>query len=204
MPINPILASTFLKVFYHQAEIGHTHVQRLYFDGSASNTGADVYGFAGFTDSAHLTGWLVSEIVCAFFNRAHITNGNIAQYVLEKVEVWAGGSGEPTFVGYDAGDYSTFAGGAHSPIAAAYDMFVFECAGKVQWRVSFMDHGSAAPQRFALSQPPVIDDNGLLWFALRSAVLFSNQDGVRLKLAVSSNEGVNRKLAREYGRTETP
>jgi len=204
MPVNPILAPTFLKVFYHQDLIDHTHSQRLYFDGIASSFGGGAYGFAAFTDAGHPSGWRVDEIVTDFFNRFPISNGNAAPYTIEKVEVWAGGSPAPTFVAYDGGDYTGVTGGSHAPIAAAYDLYVFEGAGKVQWRVSFMDHGVAAPQRFALSQPPAIDDGGLLWLVLKSAILFSNQDGERMTLAVSSNEGVNRKLARDYGRSVTP
>jgi len=204
MPVNPVLAPTFLKVFYHETAINHTHTQRLYFDGIATDLGASVFRFNGFTDTAHPSGWQVSEIVCEWFNRAFVSNGDLPPYTLEKVEVWAGGSGTPTFLGYDGGDYTSFVGGGHSPIAAAYDMLVFECSGKAQWRVTFMDNGSAAPQRFALSQPPPTDDLGLFWFALKSAVLFSNQDGLRLQLIVSANTGVNDKLARTYGRSVTP
>jgi len=204
MPVNPILAPTFLKVFYVQDTILHEHSLRLYFDGIATSFGSGAYGFAAFTDGGHPSGWRIDEIVTEFFNRFPVSNGNAAPYTVNKVEVWAGGSPAPTFVAYDGGDYTGVTGGAHSPVAAAYDMYVFEGAQKVQWRVTFMDHGMASPQRFALSQPPAVDDLGLLWLVLKSAVLFSNQDGERMTLAVSSNEGVNRKLARDYGRSVTP
>lgn len=205
MPTNEILAKSYLKVFYRNPDVDHQHSLRLYFDAVPTDSGGSVFVFTGYTDASHLTGWSVADIVAEFIARQAVSNGNLPAYSIDKVEVWQGDTVGPNiFLGYDGGDYTGVVGGGAAPNAAAYSMWVFEGAAKVQWRVSFFENHEASPQRFGLTQPPPTDDLSFTWFVLKSAVKFVNQDNIALTLAVSANDGYNRKLARNYGKSIAP
>lgn len=204
MPVNQILAQTYLKVFYEVIP-NIVHSMRLYIEAPLTVVPEGESYFAGVTDATHVSGWTVAEVVVEFIERLYNTHTTLVpQMNILRVEMWESNAGANTYLGNDGGDYAPYNAVGGSNVPSAYLMYVFQTAARDQWRVSMFDTKSSNPQRTAVASIPVIDNGSFAWFVVRGTVPFSNQDGIALNSAASYNTGYNRALARAYGKTLTP
>lgn len=202
MPINEIGAASTVIVKYSTTAKPTGHVFRLYFDsvpviGSASTV------FSSYINPDTDLGWTLHDIIKEVVTRQQLSH-NTGAWSVNEVEIWESEAGANTFVGIDPDDYSDVTGGTGSGIAAAYAMWVIKSTNRRQFRLTFFECASAAPQRFPLTTAPVEDNNTLDWFLTRSTVLFTTNDGFRLTNPASYNTGVNDHAAKKYGRLITP
>jgi len=202
MPVNEILAPATVIVNYATPSKPTGHSFRLYFDevpvlGSASAV------FAGYINPDTSLGWTLHDVILEVTERQQLSTST-GTWTVSSVEIWQSASGVNEFIGLDPDDYGDVNGGAGGAIAAAYGMWVFKAANRRQFRLTFFESASAAPQRFPLSTAPVIDNGTLDWFMTRSTVKFVTNDGFLLTNPASYNTGVNRHAARKYGRLVSP
>ena len=202
MPVNEILAPFYAKVFYRVGTLP-THSIRLYFDAIPSYSAGGAV-FDTYTDADHLTGWTLHDIIKEIDTRLALATTQYPSIEVIRVERWEGVTGANAFRGYDPADYSDVDDGVASSIAAAMFSWVIQTDERDNYRFSIIDSGDSKPQRFEIPQPPVLDNDGISWFFLRSAVQFTNQDGVRLTRMVSNNTGVSDYHAKRYGKTVIP
>ena len=201
MPVNEILAPYYLKIKYTNAVAEHN--LRVYFEtDSIVQPGApasvDDWTVQG---SGSPVATQISEVVDILFNRAATLP--MAENTLTSIEVWQSAAGANTFL-HSNRLPSSPTQGTGVGIAASYGMFVFGSSTRQRFRMTFFEIGTASPQRSAQSAPPLVDDDTLVWYVLRSQVPFATQDGRRLTTIRSLNTGYNRKLARSYGRRLAP
>lgn len=207
MPVNEILAPFYSILHYTVTATVRSHVARIYLDEVPTlNTSTNEYVFAGYTDASHTGGWTLREIWGEYVSRFNTTIGGnvLPAWTTGDVELWESASGVNTFMGLDPDDYSTLTGGSTTVHPSGYLMAVFKTSLRRQWRSTFFDIGTAEPQRTPIPSVPATDDGELGWFVTKSAVKFTNQDGIPLTIASSYNTGYNRKLARSYGRFIAP
>ncbi|HEY9758948.1 MAG TPA: hypothetical protein V6C97_27515 [Oculatellaceae cyanobacterium] len=203
MPTNEWLAPSKIVILYTTQSLAQ-HRMTLYFDAVPVDTGGYIFNFPTYTDAGHATGWTVVQIVTAIFARMALSATPVCDPTINAVEVWQSvPSGANIFLGYDAGDYTAVAGGAGG-VASGYVMWFFQTNARDKFTLTVFDSGDANPQRTSAIPTPTVDNTFLDWFILKSAVHFTNNDGIRLSRAVSYNWGYNRKLARSYGKTVTP
>lgn len=202
MPVDQILAPFYAKVFYKHGTLPE-HQYRLYFDSVPTYPTGGVR-FDSYVDSGHPTGWKLVDIVTEINTRLQASTTQYAAYGVLRVECWESADGVNVFKGFDDADYSAVGGGVATNIASATYRWTFQTSLRRNFSLGFIDMGDAKPQTSAIPQPPTIDDGYLPWFMLRSAVKFTNTDGVRLTRAVNSITGYNRYSARKYGKSIIP
>jgi len=204
MPLNEILAPSYCKVFYDTPR--HTgHSLRLYFQNPTvpTSVGATTFKTGGINPDTTLQ-WTIQEIVLEFFRRTIVGFATASPLTIVNVECWDSETGANEFIGFDTSDYSGLVSGSGTNIAAAYLGWNFQDASRNNWRFFVMDSGDARPQRYPQVIPPLVDNDTLNWFIIRSTVGFATNDGNPLVRATSVNTGYNRFLARKYGRVVTP
>lgn len=202
MPLNEILAPCYVNIKY-TTDAPAAHNMRLYFDELPSVTDGEFH-FEDYTDAEHLTGWLLSEIVAEIFLRMVASATGVASVTINAVEVYQSVTGAPnSFMGFDASDYTEVVGGAGG-VSSAYVMWFYQTSLRDKFTLTVFDSGNGDPQRQEAIPTPLVDNGFLDWFILRSAVRFTNNDGERLSLAKSYNWGVNRALAKAYGKILIP
>lgn len=202
MPLNEITAPFYCIVHYFTDAYPTGHVFRLYLD-SIPSYGSSSTLFTSYTDAGHVGGWTLHDIIDEVLSRFYGVTA-FAAYTIGDVEMWESEDGLNTFVGLDPDDYSDIAVGAGDGVASAYGMFVVKAADRSQFRLTLFENNDARPQRFPRSNPPLVDDDTLDWFFVRSAVKFVTNDNKPITNVSSMNIGYNRKLARSYGRSVQP
>lgn len=203
MPLNEILAASYVKVFYHVL-VNINHQFRLYFDEVPTLDGDDGWLFGGYTDAGHAGGWHLNEIITEVVERHALDTSRATEKTIDSVEMWESASGDNIFMGLDPADYTDIDPATGEAIASAYDLYNFKSALRFPFRLTFFDTADSKPQRFAVGTAPAVDDGGLNWFMTKSAVGFCTNDGYPLAQLASLNTGYNRKLARRYGRQIIP
>lgn len=201
MPVNEILAPYYLKVKYNTGVA--RHMMHMYFETGAmlGDPAIATPGDYQIKGVAALAFTNLSEVVYQVFHRQR--TGMPAALALEEIQVWRSAPGSNEFVASNALPTASVAGIA-SPIASAYSMEVFQSADRSKYRMTFFEWVDSKPQRYAPTNPPLIDDGYLGWYILKSDIPFATNDGKRLTVPVSANVGYNRRLARRYGRQIVP
>lgn len=202
MPVDQILAPFYAKVFYKAGTLP-LHQYRLYFDTVPSYPVGGAK-FDSYTDGTHTTGWTLAEIIAEIDDRLQAATSQYAGYTIQRVERWESADGANVFRGFDDGTYTGITGGVGANIASATYRYTFQTNLRRNFSLGFIDMADAKPQTTAVPQPPTADDGFLPWFILRSAVRFTNTDGVRLTRVVNSITGYNRYAARKYGKNIVP
>lgn len=201
MPVNEILAPVYLKVRYNTGVAQHN--VRVYF------TLGTVVGVAPpatpndfpIQPPGGAPSTPISTLIGQLFTRHSpvLKTGT----VVEEIQIWTTAVGNNVFSALnDLPSPNLF--GSVVGVAAAYYTTVFQSSDRQKFRLSLFDTIDAKPQRVPEVPPPLVDNNTVEWYMLRSDVPFATQDGKRLTQGVSVNYGYNRKLARAYGRTITP
>lgn len=89
-------------------------------------------------------------------------------------------------------------------IASSYVMYVFGTALRPQFRFTFFDGSSVAPQRYPAVSAPTVDNSTIYWFFTKSNWGMANNDGLAITRNMSTNTGYNRALAKKYGKSISP
>lgn len=203
MPINEINAPYYIKGKYGTAAYPKGHAFRLYFkSGTVLSVGlsGDEENWRVVVDGTDQGS--VAALVADLFTRAHsIVPANT--HILS-LELWHSIPDAPNVLVHlntlpEGNSYGSGAG-----FAAGYTMLVFGTELRPQFRFTFFDGVSVAPQKVALETPPAEDDGTLEWLFIKSDYALANNDGEKLTRPVSGNTGYNRKLARTYGRAVAP
>jgi len=197
MPINEILAPSYLRVNYDSGIAVHSNV--LYFTSSFSTSvvaGETVYNHVG-VGGVEIP---FKDIVQNVYNR--MASEEVGVDSITKIELWQANVGANSFVAEI--EQPVITPSATLRVASSYAMWVYKSLSRQQYRITGFEYSSASPQRFAGFQPTVAPQPTLAWYMLKSNVLFGTQDGERLATLSSINSGYNRKLARSYGRQIAP
>jgi hypothetical protein len=199
MPINEILAPSYLRIKYENSIAKHNLT--LYFSKQSQITGiqsgASVLGKDGTTLLD------IGDIVSQVFSRLNYAGASATR--VAEIQVWQGVNNAPnTFLGYVQPSPIQTQPLPQVHVASSYLMYVFSALNRQKARITGFEYVSASPQRLAPDEVPIVDDGTLPWLILRSDYPFSTQDGLPLVAFNSYNFGYNRKLAIKYGRDLAP
>lgn len=196
MPVNEILAPSYVKLFY-ETYFGRQHVVRFYFDGAVSEV---TPGQFTITPSVGAPFTLDTFIHDEFSVRA-AGNGNGTGWVINSIEVWTSAAGVNTFEGYQVPrEYGGYNHGTGTPHAAVYTQHVFAAGNRKLFRFTLMDGGITDAQRTPGATPPLVDNASLEWMFLNGGFGLVTNDNYALRVYRSKNVSYHKKLYRSYGR----